>query len=41
MSLNKLSALAAQILRKMMKPGRCSGPGPLHALLTQRDSPRG
>jgi hypothetical protein len=38
MSLYKLSALAAQILRRMMKPGRRSGPGPLHALLTQRDS---
>jgi hypothetical protein len=37
----KLGALAAQILRRMMKPGRRSGSGPLHALLIQRDSPRG
>jgi hypothetical protein len=41
MSLNNLGALAAQLLRRMMKPGRRSGPGPLHALLIQRDSPRG
>lgn len=41
MTLHKLSALAARILRRMMKPGRRSGPGPLHALLTQQDLPRG
>ena len=41
MSLHKLGTLAAQILRRMMKPGRRSSPGPLHALLTQQDSPRG